>query len=391
MAALSEIIVGANAERSRSHNRQMVLGRVRVAGKIGRADIARASGISTQAVSNIIADLLQDGLILECGRRTAGRGLPAVQYAINPQGGFALGVEIRSDVVFAALLDLCGKPVASHRVPLRSLDRSTVTQAVVGIKNCLIEETGTPVKRVLGAGIVMPGPFGQTGLRGSRSDGPVWDDISPQDWFSDVLSLPVAVENDANAAAMAERISGVAQGLDTYAFMYFGSGLGLGAVHKGRIISGAYGNAGEIGHIPVPANGKALLLEEAVSRLSVQRALAREDITVTSGDDLDRLYKAGSPALMRWLDAAVEPLSTAMTIIENLFDPQAIILGGAMPDSILDHFVQTVRSSDHSVSNRSDRSAPRLLRGASGRMTATLGAAALVINRAFTPQISAQL
>ena len=59
---MSNIVVGANAERSRSHNRQVVLGRVRAAGEIGRAEIARASGLTTQAVSNIIADLLDDGL-----------------------------------------------------------------------------------------------------------------------------------------------------------------------------------------------------------------------------------------------------------------------------------------------------------------------------------------
>ena len=55
--ALSTNIVGANAERARSHNRQMVLDRVRQAGQIGRAEIARGSGLSTQAVSNIISDL----------------------------------------------------------------------------------------------------------------------------------------------------------------------------------------------------------------------------------------------------------------------------------------------------------------------------------------------
>ncbi len=390
MVALSEIIVGANAERSRSHNRQMVLGRVRAAGKIGRAEIAKASGLSTQAVSNIIADLLQDGLIVESGRRTAGRGLPAVQYALNPMGGFAAGVEIRSDAVFAALLDLCGNPLSSQRTSLKALDRSTVTQTVVKTQKKLLDKVDAPKNRLLGAGIVMPGPFGQTGLRGSRSDGPIWDDIAPDKWFAEVLDIPVAVENDANAAAIAERISGVAQGLDTYAFIYFGNGLGLGAVHKGRIISGAFGNAGEIGHIPVPSGKKTLLLEDAVSRLSVQRALAKDGIVVSSGEDLDRLYRSDSKALLRWLEAAVEPLSAAITIVENLLDPQAIILGGAMPDSILDHFVQTIRPSDHSVSNRMDRKGPRILRGASGRMTATLGGAALVINQAFTPQISAQ-
>ena len=391
MTALSEIFVGANAERSRSHNRQMVLGRVRAAGEVGRAEIAKISGLSTQAVSNIIADLLEDGLIVESGRRTAGRGLPAVQYRLNPKGGYAAGVEIRADAVFAALLDLCGNTLASERSSLKALDRTTVTQTVVNTQKKLLKNTNASPDRLLGAGIVMPGPFGSTGLRGSRSDGPLWDDIAPDEWFSETLGLPVAVENDANAAAIAERISGVAQGLDTYAFIYFGNGLGLGAVHKGQIISGAFGNAGEIGHIPVPSKGKTILLEDAVSRFSVQRALAEENIDVERVDALDLLYRDTHPSLTSWLDTAIEPLSAAITIVENLLDPQAIILGGAMPDSILDHFVESLRPSDHSVSNRSDRSGPRLLRGASGRMTATLGAAALIINQAFTPKISAQV
>ena len=132
---MKDIVVGANAERSRDHNRRMVLGRVRKAGQIGRADIARASGLSTQAVSNIISDLLDDGLIIEQGRRTAGRGLPAVQYSLNQSGGFAVGVEVRSDAVFAALLDLCGNTVASKRKPLAALTRASVTRTVLDLRN----------------------------------------------------------------------------------------------------------------------------------------------------------------------------------------------------------------------------------------------------------------
>ena len=182
----------------------------------------------------------------------------------------------------------------------------------------------------------------------------------------------------------------MAQGLDTYAFIYFGNGLGLGTVHNGVLVTGAFGNAGEIGHIPVPSNGKSAMLEAAVSRLSVQRALGDAGVQVSSGEELERLYFAQHPALMRWLDTAATPLSAAITIVENFLDPQAVIIGGAMPDCILDHFVGAVQLSDKSVANRRDRAQPRLLRGASGRMTATLGAAALVINQAFTPKIAAQ-
>lgn len=389
MISMSDIVVGANAERARSHNRQVVLDRMRAAGRIGRAEIARASGLSTQAVSNIIADLLEDGLILEQGRQAAGRGLPPVQYALNPAGGFALGVEIRPDAVFAALLNLCGETVAAQRRPLRSPDRPSVTSAVLALRDEILLHSATPLDRILGAGVVMPGPFGETGIRGSGSELPIWDDTSPAHWFSEALELPVLVENDANAAAIAERISGVAQGLETYAFVYFGNGIGLGAVQNGRLITGAHGNAGEIGHILVPAGGTMAPLEGVVSRLSVQRALRAVGIEATNVDDLDRLYAAGTPALIDWLSTAAEPLSAAVTVVENLFDPQTVILGGAMPDALLDHLIGAVNLPEKSVSNRADRGRPRLLRGASGRMTATLGAAALVINQAFTPKIAA--
>ncbi|MBM7069810.1 ROK family transcriptional regulator [Actibacterium sp. 188UL27-1] len=388
---MTDIVVGANAERSRNHNRKVVLGRVRAAGQIGRAEIARASGLSTQAVSNIIADLLDDGLILEDGRRTAGRGLPAVQYTLNPEGGFALGVEVRPDAVFATLLNLRGQTVVSDRHALAKPDHANIATAVTSLRDRVLHMSNTPADRVLGAGIVMPGPFGKSGILGDGSEFQIWDDHDPVTWFSEILQMTVLVENDANAAAIAERITGVAQDLETYAFIYFGSGLGLGVVHKGRLMAGAFGNAGEIGHIPVQSGGQQVMLESVVSRLSVQRALASSGTPAGSVDDLDRLYSQGNLPLLDWLDAAVAPLSTAIVTVENLFDPQAVILGGAMPDTVLDHLVATIHLSDRSVSHRDHRDHPRLLRGASGRRTATLGAATLVIDQAFTPTITAQL
>lgn len=384
-------IVGANAERARSHNRQVVLDRIRAAGEIGRAEIAKSSGLSTQAVSNIIADLSREGLIKEGGRRSGARGLPAVQYGLNPKGGYAIGVEVRPDAVFAAALDLCGKTVSSARQPLRSRDLDGVTQAVRDISAEVVQTAGGGVAdRILGTGIVMPGPFEPTGLDGAPSELPIWhqDAPSPEAWFSDALGHPVIVENDANAAAMAERVTGVATGLRSFAYLYFGRGLGLGIIDQGRAVTGGFANAGEIGHIPVPYRGSTKLLEATVSRLSVQRHLARSGVAVESSEALEQAYAQGTPALGDWLEAAVEPLSYAVTVIENLLDPETIILGGAMPDPILDHLIGAVHLAERSVSARARRDTPRLLRGASGRLTATLGAAALVINRTFTPKIS---
>ncbi|MGB1209460.1 MAG: ROK family protein, partial [Paracoccaceae bacterium] len=122
--------------------------------------------------------------------------------------------------------------------------------------------------------------------------------------------------------------------------------------------------------------------------LAVQHHMAGAGIAVDSSDQLAKAYAAHDPALMAWLDKAAEPLSNAITVIENIFDPETVILGGAMPDALFDHLIGSVTLAERSVSNRPNRAVARILRGASGRMTGTLGAGALVINRAFTPRIA---
>lgn len=380
--------LGANPERARSHNKQLVLRAIRHVGAVGRAEIARASGLSTQAVSNIISDLLGEGLLIEQGVRSAGRGLPVQQYAIKPDGGYAFGVEVRPTAVFTALVDLVGTPLLTHRTLLRSAAKSNILETVSAQLDSALTEAQISKGALMGAGIVMPGPFGDTGLTGTESELPGWNTGDPAEIFANMLHLPVFVENDANAAAMAERMNGVARGLDDFAYLYFGQGLGLGLVQNGQILQGAFGNAGEIGHIQVLVDGHAVELESATSRLSVQACLAREGLEVTNMEDLISLYSAANRHLLVWLDKAAQALSSALSIIENLFDPQTVILGGAMPDVLLDHIIARTALPDRSVSNRPDRAHPRLMRGTSGRMTATLGAAALVLHQAFTPTIA---
>lgn len=374
---------GTNQGRARSYNRTLVLSHVRVRGASGRAEIARASGLSTQAVSNIIADLQSDGLLAECGRRAGGRDLPAVQYAIEPDGGFALGVEVRPDALRAVLLDLAGGVRFSERVALARAEPSAVADAVSRLCDAARAHAGVPEDRLLGAGVVMPGPFGSTGLADSVTDLPGWHGIDPQPFLEQALGRPVRVENDANAAAIAERISGAARGLRSYAFLYFGAGLGLGIVADGRLVRGAYGNAGEIGHVP-HGSGR---LEDVASRLALARRLAAEGLSGATVEEIDTLHD--HPALHRWLDDAASALAATVLTLENLLDPETVVLGGALPDRVIDALVARVELSPLSVSHRPGRAVPRLLRGAGGRMTAALGAAALVLDHAFTPRIAA--
>lgn len=369
---------GSNAERSRAYNRGLVLGHIRREGEAGRAEIARASGLSTQAVSNIIADLLGEGWVRETGRRVGQRGQPAVTYAIRCDAGVALGVEVRPDAVLAAWIDLGGEVLRTERIALTRATPQEVLPVVAGLSH-----TGN----VIGAGVVMPGPFGATGLSGLATELPGWDGIALEAAFEDALGLPVTVENDANAAAMAERVMGAGQEMSTFACIYFGAGLGLGLVSDGVLFRGAFGNAGELGHILVPTLAGSCPLEDVASRLALMRALAADGIVTRTGEDLAAQQNA--PAYGRWLDGASAALSHAVQVLENLIDPEAILLTGAMPAPILEELVARIALPDRSISHRAGRAHPRLIAGRSGRMTATLGAAALVVDAALSPRLVA--
>jgi predicted NBD/HSP70 family sugar kinase len=355
---------------------------------MGRAELARELGLSTQAVSNIIADLLTEDLLSEKGTRTAGRGLPTALYGLNANGAFALGVEIRPNAVFAALLNLKGEPVYEQRMQINCTDPEVVCGVIVGLREAALEAAQVPYERLVGIGIVMPGPFGQTGLSGKGTDLSGWENVDAQAMFQSVLGVPVEVSNDANAAAMAERITGAAKDLHSYAYLYFGTGLGLGLVSQGHLIPGAFGNAGEIGHIPVPHADRLVPLETVLSRASLTRCLQDGPADTLDFDKLDLLFATGDARLNNWVSSAAVALAHALQIVENLFDPQTVLLGGAMPSGILDRLVELTELPIVSVSRRSDTSLPRLQRGVSGRMTATRGAAALILNQMFTPQIA---
>lgn len=379
---------GSNAERSRLYNRGLVLGHIRREGAAGRAEIARASGLSTQAVSNIIADLLADGWVGEAGRRTGQRGQPAVTYAIRAEAGAALGVEIRPDAVLAAWIDLAGTVLHSDRTPLARARPEEVLPVIATLPD-RGRKAGIAPGSVIGAGVVMPGPLGATGLSGLASELPGWGDTPAHAALERALGLPVTVENDANTAAMAERVMGAAQGIDDFACLYFGAGLGLGLVAGGSVFGGAFGNAGEIGHVPVPTPGGIRRLEDVASRMALVRALRDAGFNAATVEDLAALHSLRPPAFAGWLDGASAALGHAVQILENLFDPETIVLTGALPPAILSELVARVALPDLSVSNRPDRRHPRLIAGCVGRRAATLGAAALVVNAALSPRLVA--
>lgn len=387
------VAVGTNPERTRSHNRRVVLETVRQHGQLGRSDIAVLTRLTAQAVSNIVGELVAEGFLIELGRRRTARGQPPVEFAVNPDGGMTAGMEIAADHVTTVLVDLVGRVRAQRIVPLRDATVAGVQQ-VAAAELAEVRRAADLPQQLLGCGVVMPGPFEIEGMSSvGMSPLPGWAGQDAAQLLSMALKTPVVIENDATAAAVGEHLHGLGRNLRHFCQIYFGAGLGLGVIVAGQPYRGAFGNAGEIGHIPVVRAGRACAcgghgcLERYASVHALVEALREAGIAETGPDEIVRLYRDGNPALTRWIAEAAALLAPVVATLENLFDPETIILGGDMPDEVVDAMIAAMSPLPISVANRPGRPIPRVQRGTTGRLTAALGAAALPLLDTMTPKL----
>lgn len=389
------VAIGSNPERNRAHNRRVVLEVIRMHEHLGRTEIARRAQLTAQAVANIVDELLEEDLLIELGRLRSGRGQPPIQFAVNPNGPLTAGVEIAADHIVTALLDLSGGVRAKSIMPLGDPGPDSVPQQVAGEVSRLENSLGADRNKLLGIGVVMPGPFE---IEGMSSVGPAtlpgWTGTDPAALFAKATGQHVIVENDATAAVVGERLYGAGRQLGTFCYLYFGVGLGLGVIQEGRPLRGAFGNAGEIGHVGlVPRKGKvhygpAGALERLVSVFALRERLAMAGTYVATVEDIQALHDRGDPTLTDWIATAADYLAPTVAMLENVFDPETVIFGGGLPDSVLEAVITALDPLPVSVATRQKRSLPRVIRGQTGQLTAALGAAALPLLDTVSPHLS---
>jgi predicted NBD/HSP70 family sugar kinase len=391
-------IAGTNLEQAKSHNRRVVIEAVRSHGELSRAEIARITALSSQTASNIVEELAAAGLLLAEPLRKPRRGQPAIPYSINPSGAYSIGLQLDHQSLTGVVIDLAGKVCFRAE---QVVDRPT-PEVALPILSLMISDlqkgAGLSLKSMLGIGLAMPGPFG---VEGMTSVGPTtlpgWRDFPIAEELQKQTGFQVTVENDANAAAIGERLYGVARKLSDFVYIFIGTGLGAGMFLNGHLYRGNRRNAGEIGHMTVMPNGLPCgcgnrgCLECYVSLRAAYEFLSLPDVDHASPLQLEEMIANNDARMAQWIADAVTPLRQAIHNLELMFDPEAIILGGFLPLSVIEKIVAALDPLPLSVSAYSERNVPRVIVGAAGRDTAVLGAAALPIFGEFNPQFDVLL
>ncbi|MBB4166268.1 ROK family transcriptional regulator [Rhizobium sp. BK538] len=386
-------ISGTNLEQAKSHNRRVVIEAIRTNGPLSRAALARLTALSTQTVSNIVEELEGSELLKAEAPLKAARGQPITPYSINPNGAYSIGLELERDHAVGVLTDLSGRVRARIE---KAVDRPTPGEAMpilAGIADELQRSFRFDRARLLGAGIAMPGRYAAEGVTSlSPVTLPGWQDFPVARELAGLVGAPVLIENDATAAAIGERLYGVARGLSSFVYLFLGGGIGAGMFLDGHLYKGSGSNAGEIGHMIVVPNGLACVcgkrgcLDRYVSLGSAYEYLDIRDFEQHDPETLAALIEKGNTRIDAWAEAAAEPMRQTIDFLELAFDPQTIVLGGSMPPSLLQRLVRQLEPLHTPVNPGAERNLPRIMIGATGRDTAILGAAALPIFSETNPQ-----
>ena len=325
--------------------RQQVFERIRAAGRIPRAELARELGISPASVTALTADLIAMGMIAETTREADGaRGRPRVALAVRPDAHLVVGIKLSVHKHTAVLVDFAGRLIAAETLPR--------TPGVMA-PGALLDATARLLERVCAQAGVRPADLSAVGLgvpgfvdaeTGTVYWSPVLDcrNIPLAQEAERRLGLPVHVDNDANLVTMAELWFGAGRALSHFAVVTIEHGVGMGYVFNHRIHRGFRGVAMELGHTKVQLDGALCRCGQrgCLEAYVADYALAREasaaldwthhdmrSISVML-ESLHEQAEAGNTAARSIFLRAGRYLALGLANVVNLFDPELIILSG---------------------------------------------------------------
>jgi len=337
---------GTNLPRMGDFNESVVLDAIRRAPEgLSRVELAGATRLSAQTVSNICRRLIQGGLVREAGKKSGLGGKPRIVLQVEPSARYAVGVHLDPAVVTYVVLDLVGSVVHRMRRPTPQVaDEVATLDEMAAALAQVLEESGVDRSKVLGLGIAAPGPLDLAAgaiVRPPQLQG--WERVHVRDRLAEATGLPVVMDKDVIAAAIAERWAGVAQHSGNFLFFYIGTGSGMGLVVEDVVVRGFSGNAGEIGGLDASLTTRALVAE-AIERGVLEAGdapVGPRDAEVQAAR-LAELAHGGDEAAIGIIDGWARRVGRGVCAAATLVDSELIVFGGPVWPIVRERFLEVV-------------------------------------------------
>ncbi len=384
------MLSGTNVEYAHQYNKRIILESIRQHDTISKAELSRKTGLTTQAISNIVERFIEAGVVEVRGKQSSRRGQPAHLLGLRATGGYSAGLHLDRDHLTGVLLDLSGAALArSHQEWNVPTPDEALPQVLTALHH-LLTSAGLRQDQLWGVGISLPGPIETgTGRLMSPPNLAGWNGTTPRSWLEQRLSVPVYVETDSIAAAIGERWFGAGLTHPNLFYVFLGMGVGGGMLADGQPFRGATGAAVMFGHLPAGTEGRLCpcggidCLETYLSIPAMLHDLTPDTGVPPSLLDLDTLARAGDARVTGWLDRAAARLATSIINAKALFDPEVVIIGSRWPAGLIEGLTErTVRE----VARREPKIvAPTCIVPAALSDDAALGAATIALFNSVTP------
>ncbi|MEU7586744.1 ROK family transcriptional regulator [Micromonospora sp. NPDC049230] len=327
----------------RLRNRSALLTKLFLDGPLTRQDLVRSTGLSQPAVSNVVADLIDEGLVAEAGAAESDGGRPSMLLRIAPRFAFVVGVDVGETRVRVELFDFAMTLLASIEYPLdpaRTEPDLVAGHVLAGI-DAVTGQAGVAPGDVLGVGIGVSGVVEQGAEAIVHAQALGWDRVPLERLISAGTDLPLHIDNGAKTLGQAEMWFGAGRGARHAVFALVGSGVGASVVTGGATYRGASSSAGEWGHTTLVYGGRACrcgargCLEAYVGAEAIidRYREARRGRQVPGEDEESQIAAlvaaAGTSATARRvLDDTAGYLGAGVANLINLFNPERVVLGG---------------------------------------------------------------
>jgi len=324
-----------NRDLIRSINRSILLNVIKTEGEVSRVALAHMTGLSPATVTTITGQLILEGLVFEKATGDSTGGRPPIMLALNPRGGFVIGIKLMEGKAVGAITDLNASILAKDAIDLPDTQVNTSVETLVTLVNRLVQQGGIKKKQLMGVGIGLAGvvDFAQGIVKQNPIFG--WKNVNLRELLETRMRVPVYIDNDVNTLTLGEKWLEPGKPEDDFIVITLGRGIGMGIVINGQIYRGKGGGAGELGHIMVDPNGPRCdcgrqgCLETLLSdRALVAEAQQKVSADVRDLDDLIARMKAGDQNAALIFTRAGKLLGHQIANLVNLFDPKLIIISG---------------------------------------------------------------
>ena len=314
-------------------NRSAILAHLGAHGPASRADLARSLALSPALMTQLTKDLITDGLIRELAHQPSQGGRPARMLGLVSSAGRAVGVKVAADHVAFVEVGIDGTVLRTASEPFDAAATTMLAALADRLRQFIAGGSDAPL---LGVGVGVPGEVDAQGTGIVNSTQLGWTNAPIGATLRRELGLPVLVENNVNAVAMAERLYGLGRRHETFLVVTVGTGVGAAVVIDGAIMRGSRGAAGEIGHIPVREDGPLCTcgnrgcLETFISEHALVR-IARERDVIDAGSGIEALRRAavdGDAAASAIFSEAGHLLGRTLAGLVHVLDPEIIIVLG---------------------------------------------------------------